>query len=99
MWRADDSNATDIENRMTDFLENLKQSPLYTVSDGNARLVTLQRRELAMYWTTMVPGFAAPVMATILDGLMRGYTNVMLDFHFESVPTASSFLNMESQYG
>jgi hypothetical protein len=52
-----------------------------------------------MYWTTMAPGFAAPVMATILDGLMRGHTNVMLDSPFESVPTAPSFLNMESQDG
>jgi pimeloyl-ACP methyl ester carboxylesterase len=99
MWRASDSNATEIENRMTHFLEKLKLSPLYTVSDGNTRLITYRDVKLAMYWTTMAPSFAAPIMATILDGLIRGYTNVTLDFPFESIPTASNLLNMESQDG
>jgi pimeloyl-ACP methyl ester carboxylesterase len=99
MWRTDDSNSTDIENRMTLFPEKLKLSPLYTVSGGNARLITYRDVKLAMYWTTMAPGFAAPVMATILDGLMRGDINVTLDFPFESVPTASSILDMEGQEG
>jgi pimeloyl-ACP methyl ester carboxylesterase len=99
MWRTDDSNSTDIKNRIIHFLEKLKLSPLYTVGDGNARLITYRDVKLAMYWTTMAPVFAAPIMATILDGLMRGYANVTLDFRFESFPTASSLLEMESQDG
>jgi hypothetical protein len=47
----------------------------------------------------MAPSFAAPVTATILDGLMRGYTNMTLGFPFEGVPTASNFLDLDSQDG
>jgi hypothetical protein len=99
MWRTHDSNSTDIENRMNDFLEKLKLSPSYTVSDGNARFITYRDVKLAMYRTTMAPGFAAPAMASILDGLIRGHTNMTLDFPFEGVPTASTLLEMESQDG
>jgi pimeloyl-ACP methyl ester carboxylesterase len=49
MWREADSNSTNIEKRMTHFLEKLKLSPLYTVSDGNTRLITYRDVKLAMY--------------------------------------------------
>jgi hypothetical protein len=52
-----------------------------------------------MYWTTMAPRFAAPVLATLLDGLMRGHTNVTLDLPFGGVLTASGFMAIESQDG
>jgi pimeloyl-ACP methyl ester carboxylesterase len=99
LWRAPDSAAVDIENRMTDFLENLKHRPAYTVRDGNARLITYRDVKLAMYWTTMAPSFGAPLMAAVLDSLMGGHNNVTLDFPFESVPTASNSLHHETQDG
>lgn len=93
LWRASDSNSSDMENRVTEFVENLKQRPLYTVSGGNARLITYRDMKLAIYWTTMSPGVASPFLATILDDLMRGQTNVTLEFPFESFPTASDCQN------
>ena len=99
LWQASDSASADINSRMTDFLENLKHRPVYTVSYGNARLITHRDVKLAMYWTTMAPGFAAPLIAEVLDSLMRGHINVTLDFPFESIPKASNALYQETQDG
>lgn len=92
-----DISPVDIETRITDFVNNLKQRPVYTVSDGNARLITYIDVKLAMYWTTMAPSLAAPIMASILDGLMKGHTNVTIDFPFDSVPNASNSLHKETE--
>ncbi|KAE9382073.1 alpha/beta-hydrolase, partial [Stipitochalara longipes BDJ] len=96
LWTKSDSKSADIESRIVEFVESLKQRPLYSVVDGSARLITYRDAKLAMYWTTMAPGFAAPVMATILDEFMKGRTNVTIDFPFEGIPTAASALDMES---
>jgi pimeloyl-ACP methyl ester carboxylesterase len=96
LWLSTDLKQDDIENRMFEFLTKLKQRPLYAVVGGNARLITYRDVRIAMYWTTMAPRFATPDMATILDELMRGYTNVSLNFPFEGIPTASKFLDMEN---
>jgi len=97
LWRAFDSDSTDIKHRIEEFLENLKQRPAYTVSDGNSRLITYRDVKLAMYWTTMSPGYGAPIMAIILDGLLKGHTNMTLDFPFEGILTASNSLHEETQ--
>jgi pimeloyl-ACP methyl ester carboxylesterase len=97
LWRAPDTAPVNIEKRVNDFLESLKQRPVYTVSDGNARLITYRDVKLAIYWTTMAPYFAGPSIATLLDSLMKGNTNVTLRFPFESVPTASDFLHEQTQ--
>jgi hypothetical protein len=47
----------------------------------------------------MAPGVAAPYMATILDGLIRDYIYMTLDFPFDCALTASNMLGMESQDG
>jgi len=96
LWRGSDSRSGDIERRISKFVESLKQRTLFSVANGSARLITYRDVKLAMYWVTMAPGVAAPVMALILDALMRGFTNVTIDFPFEGIPTASSTFNMES---
>ncbi|PMD32749.1 alpha/beta-hydrolase, partial [Hyaloscypha variabilis F] len=97
LWREADLKSEDIEDRVMEFIESLKQRPLYNVVGGNARLITFEDVKRAMYWTTMAPGFAGPVMATILDESMQGRTNFTIDFPFAGIPTASSVLSMDSQ--
>lgn len=97
--RAPDSASVDIENRMTDVLENSKQRLVYTVSNGNARLITYRDMKLAIYWTAMAPGFATTFRAAVLDSLTGGHTNAMLDFPFENILTAKNSLHEETQDG
>lgn len=89
LWRKFDANSTTIETRINRFLEALKKRPLYTVNNGIARLITYRDVKLAMYWTTMAPVFAAPTMASILDHLVRGHTNITLEFPFQDFPKTS----------
>jgi pimeloyl-ACP methyl ester carboxylesterase len=97
LWRASDSASVKIKKRVNDFMESLKRRPVYTVSDGNARLITYRDVKLAIYWTTMAPYFASLSIAAAFDSLMKGDTNVTLGFPFESVPTASDFLHEQTQ--
>ena len=83
LWRNSDSNSTDIETRINEFLDELRRRPLYIINNGNARLITYRDVKLAIYWTTMAPAFAAPTMASILDPLIKGHTNITLDFPFQ----------------
>lgn len=92
LWRTADYGPGDITNRVTKFLEILEQRPSYTVSDGNARLITYRDVKIAMYWTTMAPAFGAPTIASILDALIKGHTNVTLSFPFE-VGSISKYSN------
>ncbi|KAM3071750.1 hypothetical protein ACMFMG_009617 [Clarireedia jacksonii] len=97
LWRASDTASLSIKKRVIDFMENIKKKPVYTASKGNARLITYRDVKLAIYWTMMAPDYAAHSIATVLDRLMKGDTNVTFSFPFESVPTASEFLHKQTQ--
>ena len=99
LWRSTDSRQADIEKRVSGFVESLKTRPAYTVSDGNARLITYRDAKLAIYWATMAP-FTFFDMAATMDGLMRGYINLTIEFPFNKLPSALDCAdNQESRAG
>jgi pimeloyl-ACP methyl ester carboxylesterase len=99
LGRELDSESADIKDRVSKFLEILKERQAYTVSDENARLITYREVRLAIYWTTMSPAFASPVIAAVLDALMRGHTSITLSFPFENenLSKASDCPDQETQ--
>lgn len=97
LWKRSDVESTNIKTRVDNFLIKLRHQPAYTLSNGNTRLITYRDLRIAIYWTTMAPAYAFTVMAASLDGLMRGYTNITLDFPFGGLPSSSDCVETENK--
>lgn len=97
LWRPEDTGPRDIENRVQEVLDRMKQQAAYTVSDSTTRLISYRDLKIAMYMSTYAPFIGFPSLASVLNDILLGRTNMSLPLPFpfqdntlSGIPSCSS---------
>lgn len=91
LWRSHDAGPMAIEKGVQKLLDRVQRQPTYTVSDISTRLITYRDLKMAIYMSTYIPSIGFPGLASVLNDMLLGRTNISLPlpFPFQETPLSS----------